>query len=100
MPEVGPPIATPTVVVVRHEARSSRPATMAPHTVTSTSPTKEVAIKRASDWPCPISPVGDDRMGRIGLRVMNRSERDARVVTLEHHTGARRVQPEAETVTQ
>ena len=38
-------------------------------------------------------------MGRIGLRVMNRSERDASVVTLEHHTGTLRVQPEAETVT-
>jgi hypothetical protein len=37
-------------------------------------------------------------MGRIGLRVMNRSERDASVVTLEHHTGTLRVQPEAETV--
>src|SRR5829696_5641651 len=57
------------------------PATMARDTLAGTSPTKEIAIKRASDWPCPIGPVGDDRKCRIGLRVMNRSERDASVVT-------------------
>jgi hypothetical protein len=39
-------------------------------------------------------------MGRIGLRVMNRSERDARVVALEHHTWPVRVQPKAQAVTQ